>query len=86
MDEFLIDSKVIGKITSITIGHDGGGLTGNLFGGKLSSSAWFMDRAEVLDQSNGASFMVPCAQWFDKKKGDGKVERKLAAQMIEQKH
>jgi len=86
MDEFVIDSKIIGKVTSITIGHDAGGLTAGLFSGKLSSSAWFLDRAEVIDQATGATYIIPCNQWFDKKRGDGKVERKLPAQLIEQRH
>jgi len=83
MDEFVIDSKNLGRISALSIGHDGGGITSGLFGGKLSSQAWLMDRAEILDQVSGANYTVACAQWFDKKKGDGKIERKLPAKFVE---
>jgi len=76
MDEFVFDFKVIGKITHIVIGHDSGGLTAGIFG-KGASNAWFLEKTEVLDQMAGVTYHVDCKQWFDKKKGDGKTERKF---------
>jgi hypothetical protein len=85
LDEFVIESKVIGKITHVVFGHDSGGLTAGIFGGKGASSAWNMDRAEVYDQMLGTNYAIECKQWFDKKKGDGKTERKLDAKAFEKR-
>jgi len=80
MDEFVIDSKVLGNVTHLVIGHDSGGLTAGIFG-KGASNAWLMDKAELMDQLSGIHYAIACGQWFDKKKGDGKTERKLEAKV-----
>jgi len=77
VDEFVFDSKAIGKITHLFIGHDGGGITAGLFGGKGVSSAWMMDHAEITDQLTGSLYTVPCNQWFDKKKRRRKTREEI---------
>jgi len=57
----------MGKIDAVTIGHDNAGL----------GSEWFLDQVDITDQATGEVFTFPCSKWFDKKKGDGLLERTL---------
>jgi len=69
LDVFNMDSVDVGKITKMIIGHDNAGL----------GASWYLDCVEVNNLATGDNFFFPCAQWFDKSKGDKKIERELTA-------
>ena len=66
-DTFTVDSVDVGEVTALTLGHDNAGL----------GASWMVDSATLVDQASGNSYKFPCNQWFDKKKGDGLLERTL---------
>jgi len=66
-DTFAVEGSDVGKVSTLTIGHDNAGL----------GASWFVDSVVVTDLGSGAEFTFPCNQWFDKKKGDGVLERTL---------
>jgi len=74
---------MLGKLLRFVIGHDGSGILPASFFGKAVAAAWYLEKCELIDQTTGATYKVPCSQWFDKKKGDGKAERKLVAQYVD---
>ena len=68
MDDFKIEALDLGQLTRLVIGHDNKGLFG---------AAWMLDRVEVTNMSDQSTVTFPCNEWFDKKKGDKKIERDL---------
>ncbi|XP_072045883.1 lipoxygenase homology domain-containing protein 1-like [Amphiura filiformis] len=68
-DEFDLETGNVGEIKNIRIGHD----NKDTFG-----AAWMVDNVEIEAPSIGKRLHFPCGQWFDKKKGDGQIERLLA--------
>ena len=65
VDVFDVFGPDVGKIESLTIGHDDGKL----------HSAWFL--GEVSIDVNGVSYVFESHQWFDNAVGDRKIERLL---------
>lgn len=66
-NEFKIQTKDIGRLTKIRIGHDGKG-----FG-----AGWHMDSAEIIDDGTRESWKFPCHRWFDEDQDDGLIVREL---------
>jgi hypothetical protein len=64
---FKIQTKDIGPLQKIRIGHDGKG-----FG-----SGWMMDSATIIDDGTGESWTFPCNRWFDEGQDDGLIVREL---------
>jgi len=67
VDRFALDSKEVGQITHMTIGHDNSG-----FG-----ASWYLEDVEIEDLATGDQYFFTVEQWFDKKSGDGLIERTL---------
>jgi len=67
-DNFTVDSADVGDVTALTLGHDNSGL----------GASWMADSAELVDLATGSVFKFAINQWFDKKKGDGLLERTIA--------
>lgn len=65
-DHFTIMGKDVGEIEMLQIGHDNKGL----------GPGWHLKEVEV-ETPDRRKYMFPCDQWFDKKEGDGKIERDL---------
>jgi lipoxygenase homology domain-containing protein 1 len=66
-DVFGVDSKDLGNLTKIRIGHDGVG-----FG-----SGWFLDKIYVTHPLSKQQWTFLCGRWLDKSEDDGKIEREL---------
>jgi len=66
LDIFNIDSKDVGKIKKILIGHDNKG-----FG-----ASWFLESVEIIDLGSIEDFFFPCNKWLDKKE-ENQIEREL---------
>jgi len=66
-DTFAIEGAEVGQVTQLTIGHDNAGL----------GASWYLGSVEVTELGSGTTYVFPCEQWFDKKKGDGALERTL---------
>jgi len=67
IDTFAMEGADVGAVTQVTIGHDNSGL----------GASWHCESVEVLELGAGTTYFFPCDQWFDKKKGDGLLERTL---------
>jgi len=67
LDIFNMDSTDVGTISKLTIGHDNSG-----FG-----ASWFLDCVEVINYATNDTTYFSCNEWFDKGKGDKKIEREL---------
>eukprot|EP01048_Picozoa_sp_COSAG05_P003976 COSAG05_NODE_197_length_14521_cov_113.902995_1_plen_1885_part_00 len=65
---FKVQTKDIGALQKIRIGHDGQG-----FG-----SGWMMESAEVIDDGTGVACKFPCYRWFDEGQDDGLIVRDLS--------
>ncbi|KAM6301572.1 lipoxygenase homology domain-containing protein 1 [Podargus strigoides] len=64
VDEFTLDTRDIGKINRILIGHDNVGLR----------SGWFLASVQITVPVQGRQYMFPCNRWLDKDEADGRVE------------
>eukprot|EP01047_Picozoa_sp_COSAG01_P075042 COSAG01_NODE_12731_length_1693_cov_1.268507_2_plen_255_part_00 len=67
-NEFKIQTKDIGRLTKIRIGHDGQGI----------GAGWHMDSAEIIDDGTRELWKFPCHRWFDEDQDDGIIVRELA--------
>ena len=56
-----------GDLTKIRIEHDNSG-----FG-----AGWFLEKVEVVNMASNRTWLFPCNQWLDKKRGDGLMCREL---------
>lgn len=68
-DEFEVELEEVGEVQQVLIGQDGSGL--------LQSASWHVDRVKLLRVDKKEEILFPCGQWFDKKLGDGQMERWL---------
>eukprot|EP01046_Picozoa_sp_COSAG06_P033716 COSAG06_NODE_3464_length_5301_cov_4.178201_1_plen_1602_part_01 len=66
-NEFKVQTKDIGKLVKIRIGHDGKG-----FG-----AGWHMDSAEIEDEDTREVWKFECHRWFDEDQDDGLIVREL---------
>jgi hypothetical protein len=67
-DIFSVEAVDLGYVRKVIIRHDDTNL----------SSDWFLDRVEVVDETNaGKKYVYPCERWLAKKKDDGKIKRTL---------
>lgn len=66
-NEFKIQTKDIGKLVKIRIGHDGQGL----------GAGWHMDTTEVEDEDNRENYVFECHRWFDEDQDGGLIVREL---------
>jgi len=69
LDIFLIDLAEIGKLKKMTLGHDN----------KNLGASWFVDFVDVVNLGTNEKYVFKCGQWFDKDRGDKKIERELEA-------
>ena len=67
INEFKVQTKDIGKLAKIRIGHDGKG-----FG-----AGWHMDNAEIEDEDTREVWKFECHRWFDEDQDDGLIVRDL---------
>lgn len=72
-DEFIIESKEIGNLQKINIGHD------NMEAG-VENADWFLERVEVTCPHDNASWRFSCNDWLAMDKGDGRIDRDLYPQ------
>ena len=57
----------LGKVYKIRIRHDN----------SMLSPAWFLDKVEVIDQTDNETYTFHCERWLGKNKDDGKIDRNL---------
>lgn len=69
-DTFAVEGNDVGKIETLTLGHDGGG-------GLLSSSAWYCEKAKLTNLSTGECQHFMINKWFDSKKDDKKNRKNI---------
>jgi len=67
LDIFNLDASDVGTLSKVVIGHDNSGI----------GASWYLDCVEISNLVTNDSWFFPCAQWFDKSKGDKKIEREL---------
>ena len=67
IDEFGFDARDLGDLTHIEIRHDNSG----------THPGWFLDKIDVIDQTNNRTFTFPCNQWLARDEGDGRISRIL---------
>uniref|UniRef100_A0ACB8FDZ6 Uncharacterized protein n=2 Tax=Sphaerodactylus townsendi TaxID=933632 RepID=A0ACB8FDZ6_9SAUR len=60
-DTFKINTKNVGRLQKIEIGHDGKG-----FG-----SGWFLEKVEITDESTSEQHCFSCNRWLAEDEGDG---------------
>ncbi|KAK9824333.1 hypothetical protein WJX72_009517 [[Myrmecia] bisecta] len=69
VDHFLLQKQPrFDTLTGCRIGHDNAG----------AAPGWHLSHVEVINDATGEPTYFPCNQWFDKKEGDGLIERLLA--------
>jgi lipoxygenase homology domain-containing protein 1 len=73
-DTFIVKCRNVGKIRQIRIGHDNTGF----------APGWHLKNVQIESEIDGRQWICECNQWFDKKEGDGKIERQLIAIPIDQ--
>jgi len=66
-DKFSIESIDVGKIRSITIGHDNSGI----------GPDWYLEYITITNLTNKKSVKFPVSRWFSKDEDDGQIERTL---------
>ena len=74
-DYFEIESHDVGDIKKIRIGHDNKGL----------APGWHLKEV-AIHKEDGQTWLFPCNEWFDKKEGDGQIERELFPVEEKDKH
>ncbi|XP_023678721.2 lipoxygenase homology domain-containing protein 1 isoform X1 [Paramormyrops kingsleyae] len=63
-DIFTVDTRDIGKISRLLIGHNNEGLR----------AGWFLDSVQIMVPVHGFMYMFPSHRWLCKDEADGKVE------------
>ncbi|XP_070566658.1 lipoxygenase homology domain-containing protein 1-like isoform X2 [Ptychodera flava] len=66
-DKFTLESPSLGPLTKIRIGHDNSGI----------GPGWFLDKVIIDDTEIHRCYEFTCGRWFDKKEGDGKIQRDI---------
>ncbi|XP_060092590.1 lipoxygenase homology domain-containing protein 1 [Heteronotia binoei] len=64
IDIFTLDTRDIGKIKRLLIGHDNVGL----------QAGWHLGSVQVTIPVHGLQYNFPCNRWLDKNEADGRVE------------
>ncbi|EDQ93112.1 uncharacterized protein MONBRDRAFT_31037 [Monosiga brevicollis MX1] len=72
-DVFTVAAVDLGKLTSVTVGHNNAG----------TSAGWFLDKIVVLDPRRGEEEEFPCHRWLAVDADDGQIERELVPKMAE---
>uniref|UniRef100_A0A0A9WD06 DENN domain-containing protein 5B n=2 Tax=Lygus hesperus TaxID=30085 RepID=A0A0A9WD06_LYGHE len=70
--EFVFHHKNLGMLTTLRVGHDGGGL----------SPKWLVDHIIVRNEVTGATFSFPCGRWLGKGIDDDSTERLLVGEKL----
>ena len=68
-DEFTVDGVDVGRMTALTIGHDGRGL----------APAWHLQHVEVVNLTTQERGFFLCDEWLDQRHGDKLTTRTLKA-------
>ncbi|XP_030300550.1 lipoxygenase homology domain-containing protein 1 [Calypte anna] len=61
VDTFKIQTKKLGSLHSIEIGHDGKGF----------ASGWFLEKVEIMDASRNSEYCFNCNRWLAEDESDG---------------
>ncbi|OPJ83462.1 hypothetical protein AV530_006350 [Patagioenas fasciata monilis] len=63
VDTFKIETKKLGSLYSIEIGHDGKGF----------ASGWFLEKVEITDTSSNSVYCFNCNRWLADDESDGRT-------------
>ncbi|XP_076185068.1 oxygen-regulated protein 1 [Aptenodytes patagonicus] len=63
VDTFKINTKKLGSLHSIEIGHDGKGF----------ASGWFLEKVEITDASRNSVYCFNCNRWLAEDESDGRT-------------
>ena len=66
-DIFKLSAADLGKVHKIRIRHDN---SGNIFGAE-----WFLEKVEVVDNTDNETYVFNCEKWLSKKKEDKQIDR-----------
>ncbi|KAM9387408.1 LOW QUALITY PROTEIN: oxygen-regulated protein 1 [Phaethornis superciliosus] len=61
VDTFKIQTKKLGSLHSLEIGHDGKGF----------ASGWFLEKVEIMDASRNSEYCFNCNRWLAEDESDG---------------
>ncbi|XP_077979346.1 lipoxygenase homology domain-containing protein 1-like [Glandiceps talaboti] len=66
-DKFTLQSPQLGPLKKIRIGHDNSGI----------GPGWFLEKVIIDDTEQNRCFEFIVNRWFDKKEGDGQIQRDI---------
>ncbi|KAM6410328.1 oxygen-regulated protein 1 [Pluvialis apricaria] len=73
VDTFKINTKKLGSLHSIEIGHDGKGF----------ASGWFLEKVEIIDASRNSVYCFNCNRWLAEDESDGRTVVQLYPELLD---
>ncbi|XP_068044820.1 oxygen-regulated protein 1 [Anomalospiza imberbis] len=73
VDTFKIETKKLGSLRSIEIGHDGKGF----------ASGWFLEKVEITDAARNSMHCFNCNRWLSEDENDGLTTVQLYPQLLD---